>query len=313
MDRVTFMLLSWSAACCVFVASMDAGAIDTLPGRNLSSPVGGVTGPAKRTFRTDAGKNHTTHHKGRFDHAQGKNPRPFGPLYPWGTIWYSQRYDSQSSGRGAPAAVKQQNMPQPIVLNPDIFDPQPKDPRIIELSDSNYDKGFRAYKSRDYAVAYELLKTETRYSMVRATLGFMYFSGLGVTQDYSKAVEWFVAAARQGHVVAQKNLGSIYAGGYGVPQDYREAARWYLLAAESNDATAQKRLADMHLLGLGVPPDKRQAVKWYRRAAENGDKTAARYADYFVDQELEDCQAVLIRDLGLEPSHPPLIDGAADD
>jgi TPR repeat protein len=211
------------------------------------------------------------------------------------------------------ATVKKENRPQPIILNPDIFDPQPKEPEIIELSDSNYEKGFRAYKSGDYAAAFELLKTETRYSIVRATLGFMYFSGLGVTQDYSKAVEWFVAAAQQGHVVAQKNLGSIYAGGYGLPQDYREAARWYLMAAESNDAIAQKRLADMHILGLGVTPDKRQAVKWYRRAAENGDETAARYADDFVDQKLEDCKAVLILDLGLEPSYPALIDGAEVD
>ncbi len=204
-------------------------------------------------------------------------------------------------------------MPQPIILNPDIFDPQPKDPKIIELSDSNYEKGFRAYKSGDYAGAYELLKTETRYSIVKATLGFMYFSGLGVTQDYSKALEWFVAAAQQGHVVAQKNVGSIYAGGYGIPRDYREAARWYRMAAESNDATAQKRFADMLILGLGLSPDKREAVKWYRRAGENGDEAAGIYANAFADQNLDYCKSVLSQDLGLEHRRPPILDDTGVD
>jgi hypothetical protein len=303
MGRFTVILLSWSAVCFVSAASIFAGGvIDASPGRDLSSATGGITGPANRTWRTGAGRGHIYTRKGPFNPEFGRRPRPVGPLFPWGTIWYSQTNDSQSGGRDLPAAAKKQKKQQPIILNPDIFDPQPKDPKVIELSEGNYEKGFSAYKSGDYAGAVELLKTETRYSVVKATLGFMYFEGLGVTQDYSKAVDWFVAAAQQGNVVAQKNVGNIYAGGYGVPQDYSEAAKWYLMAAENNDATAQKRLADMYILGLGVPPDKREADKWYRRASENGNEAAGKYFHSFVDHDLDYCQTLLTQDLGLDYS-----------
>ncbi|KAI8594683.1 hypothetical protein EDD21DRAFT_421428 [Dissophora ornata] len=35
----------------------------------------------------------------------------------------------------------------------------------------------------------------------------MYFNGEGVPQDYSKAMEWYLKAANQGHASAQPNLG----------------------------------------------------------------------------------------------------------
>ncbi|KAF8924358.1 hypothetical protein BGZ58_001889, partial [Dissophora ornata] len=44
---------------------------------------------------------------------------------------------------------------------------------------------------------------------IRHNLGFMYFSGEGVPQDYSKAMEWHLKATNQGHATAQCNLGFI--------------------------------------------------------------------------------------------------------
>lgn len=194
-------------------------------------------------------------------------------------------------------------------MNPDIFNPQPKDPRIIELHDDagNYEKGFRAYRAGDYVTAFTLLQTETRYTVVKAILGYMYFMGLGVPQDIGKAIEWFVAAAQEGHVVAQKNLGNIFVTGDGVPQDYLEAIRWYRMAADNHDAETQKRLADMYILGLGVAPDKAEALRWYHRAAENGDKVAKNYYRWFVGLSLDECQAILTG--GPEPFQDAEVEG----
>jgi TPR repeat protein len=54
-------------------------------------------------------------------------------------------------------------------------------------------------------------------------LGTLYEKGQGVSQDYTKARQWFEKAAAQGSVAAQNNLGVLYASGQGVPQDYATA------------------------------------------------------------------------------------------
>ena len=41
--------------------------------------------------------------------------------------------------------------------------------------------------------------------------GGMYVNGTGVSQDYTKAAQWFQAAADQGNAYAQHNLGVMYA------------------------------------------------------------------------------------------------------
>ncbi len=58
----------------------------------------------------------------------------------------------------------------------------------------------------------------------------MYDNGLGVPQDYARAVKWFRKAAEQGQALAQSNLGFMYYEGRGVPQDYAQAHMWYNLA-----------------------------------------------------------------------------------
>ncbi|QIC72349.1 sel1 repeat family protein [Acinetobacter indicus] len=54
-------------------------------------------------------------------------------------------------------------------------------------------------------------------------LGVMYANGQGVTQNYSKAFEWYSRAAAQGDADAQYRLGLMYASGQGVTQNYSKA------------------------------------------------------------------------------------------
>jgi hypothetical protein len=76
----------------------------------------------------------------------------------------------------------------------------------------------------------------------QVSLGLMYGTGDGVTQDYKEALKWLTKAAEQGIAAAQFNVGLIYTNGYGVPQDYREAIKWFRKSAEQGYAEAQNSL-----------------------------------------------------------------------
>ena len=71
--------------------------------------------------------------------------------------------------------------------------------------------------------------------------------GLGVSQDYSKAANWYLLSAGQGYAPAQFALGFCYSIGLGVRRDRDEAIRWYKKAARQGDTGAQEAL-----LNLGV-------------------------------------------------------------
>jgi tetratricopeptide (TPR) repeat protein len=74
-------------------------------------------------------------------------------------------------------------------------------------------------------------------------IGALYYSGLGVPQDFATAREWFEKAAAAGHSLAMSNLGRIYADGQGVPRDYAKAREWYEKAAAAGDWNALGQLS----------------------------------------------------------------------
>lgn len=68
------------------------------------------------------------------------------------------------------------------------------------------------------------------------TLGFRYYKGDGVPQDYGEAAKWFRRSAEQGNAKAQYSLGLCHEFGLGVPQSYGEAAKWYRKVEERQPA-----------------------------------------------------------------------------
>jgi hypothetical protein len=69
-------------------------------------------------------------------------------------------------------------------------------------------------------------------------IGFMYYEGFGVPQDYAEALKWFRLSAEQGYVYAQSSLARIYRSGRGVPKDHVESYAWYSVAVSGGDADA---------------------------------------------------------------------------
>lgn len=102
----------------------------------------------------------------------------------------------------------------------------------------------------------------------QAHLGYMYYAGQGVQQNYAEALKWNRRAAAQGNRDAQYNLAVAHAFGEGVNQDFTEAAIWYRRAARQGHILSQYSLGVSYLNGQGVPRDSEEAVRWFRKAAD---------------------------------------------
>jgi hypothetical protein len=135
------------------------------------------------------------------------------------------------------------------------------------------------------------------------------------TRDFTDAVDWYLKAAKQGNVAAEKALNWIYSNGVGVVKDpdkgsdwclraaeqgdaeaqeeagekafykkaYKEAVDWSLEAAGQGNTTAEKTLAWIYSHGSGVPKDEAQAFAWIMKAAVQGDVQAEKSVGWYYE------------------------------
>jgi hypothetical protein len=111
-------------------------------------------------------------------------------------------------------------------------------------------------------------------AVAQYNLGYDFYLGKGVRQDYAQAAQWWRMAAEQGNPSAQNNLGLLYSEGQGVQQSYTQAVAWYSKAGQQGNAEAQRNLGILYTLGHGLSQDFQQAAVWYSKAAELGDAPA---------------------------------------
>lgn len=102
-------------------------------------------------------------------------------------------------------------------------------------------------------------------------LGYKYYSGDKIKQDYDLAMFYFRMAARFNYNKAQFYIGYMYAKAYGVTCNYANAKYWYELAASNGHTTAMNNLGVMYDDGIGVTKDKDKAFKLYRMAYDSSD------------------------------------------
>lgn len=102
-------------------------------------------------------------------------------------------------------------------------------------------------------------------------LGFMYFAGVGLTQNFSAAVLNFEKAANQGNSLAKHKLGSMYHSGDGVEQNFSRAKSFFRSAAEQGYTLAQYDIGMLYLeSGVDDQDDLMKAVSWLQMAADQG-------------------------------------------
>jgi TPR repeat protein len=101
-----------------------------------------------------------------------------------------------------------------------------------ESPDAAFRDGLAAYNTGNYAralAAWEPLAAAGE-PRAQAGLGFMHYSGRGVTRDSGRAAELFRLAAEQNEPTAQLFLALMYFGSDGVPADAPLALMWVELA-----------------------------------------------------------------------------------
>lgn len=74
-------------------------------------------------------------------------------------------------------------------------------------------------------------------------LASQYEHAIGYRRDYGRARQLYCAAARLGHLPAQRRLAWMYANGLGAPRDTDLAAAWLDVAAANGDLKARRFLA----------------------------------------------------------------------
>lgn len=132
-------------------------------------------------------------------------------------------------------------------------------------------------------------------------MGAAFDDGNGVTQNHSRALEWWGKSAEQNFSKALFNLGEFWLNGRpGFPADYDKALPLFERAAEQDNADAIGNLGFMYELGLGVDADSATAFKLYERASALGavfatSNLAALYAQGLgVEKDLAKAYALMI-------------------
>ena len=111
---------------------------------------------------------------------------------------------------------------------------------------------------------------------VQFHLGVISSSGEGDAQDYARAAQWYLKAAKLNHPLAQLNLGLMYARGQGVTKNESEARIWILKAAEQGDAGAQFNLGTrchrsrVNETDSDAGESRIESYKWLQLAAAQG-------------------------------------------
>jgi len=129
---------------------------------------------------------------------------------------------------------------------------------------------------QDYPRAFEIYRRMVELGSDEALLNvaMCYAFGRGVERNDKEAVRYYRLSAEKGCAVAQFNLGQCYSQGRGVERDDAEAVRWYEMAAGAGDERALYNLAVCYYNGEGVTPDHAKAREYCRRSADKGYKPA---------------------------------------
>lgn len=111
---------------------------------------------------------------------------------------------------------------------------------------------------------------ESGMKEAQGLLGFLYYNGEDVKQDYQKAKYWLEKSSAQDDEDAHFYLASLYYNGYGVRQNYQTAFKLYEKSAQKGNAHACGMLGLMYKYGKGVRQDLSLAKEWYGKACDNG-------------------------------------------
>ncbi|UCD69836.1 MAG: sel1 repeat family protein [Betaproteobacteria bacterium] len=133
--------------------------------------------------------------------------------------------------------------------------------------DEEFDRGYDAFVSRDYAKAMQWWQQAAQKEHVRAQngLGVLYRDGDLGEPDKKRAAYWFRRSAENGYVYAMYSLAMLYRDGDGVARDDVEAHKWFNLASALNfdpKAQFQRDLIARRMSPDAVAEAEKRAQEW---------------------------------------------------
>lgn len=99
-------------------------------------------------------------------------------------------------------------------------------------------------------------------------LGKCYAKGLAIEKNIAKAKEWFLKAAKKGHILSQYSLSVLYLNldGTDKTSDPVLAVKWLKKAVSKGDADSESMLGYCYLTGTGIKQDYDKAIKWLAKS-----------------------------------------------
>lgn len=108
-------------------------------------------------------------------------------------------------------------------------------------------------------------------AIAQYAMAICYAQGKGVTPNLDIAMEYLYKSAEQEYAVALTELASVYcSGNENVSQDFHKAMELYLRAAKQGFPLAQIAIGRMYENGWGIDKDLNIAKKWYKKAEKQG-------------------------------------------
>lgn len=101
-------------------------------------------------------------------------------------------------------------------------------------------------------------------------LAYMYDEGKGIGTNKKRAFDLYQMASEAGDVTATMNLAVMYYSGSGIPQNYDRAFALMDSIENARDPVVQFYLGNFYFYGYGVKTDQKRAVAYYIRAAQLG-------------------------------------------
>lgn len=110
-------------------------------------------------------------------------------------------------------------------------------------------------------------ETERNNIQAEFFIGVLYYFGICVEQDDTKAIAYLENAALKNHTSAQEALAQIYYW----KNEIGKSLVWIKRLAEQGIAECQTALGLCYIEGIGVAVNEKEAFQWFRKAAEQGD------------------------------------------
>ncbi|KAG4067083.1 hypothetical protein HA402_000074 [Bradysia odoriphaga] len=107
------------------------------------------------------------------------------------------------------------------------------------------------------------------------SIALLYMDGIGVGQDPTKAIAWYIKAIKHGSGVSANNVGKMYCDGYGVVKNAEMGLNYYKLGALLKTVRAMENVFDIYIRKL----DLGNALNWFKFAVSRGSTYLAARAD----------------------------------